>query len=103
MVAVVVAVAVAASEFVEVITWTKIQPFCTLRRPFDVKFHETKNELPPRDCRPPKSQAKTMCRIWDSKSEKKTMCRIWATKRQHKKQCVGKGVNTNRIQVQERG
>ena len=41
---------------------------------FDVKFHETKNELPPKACKPSKKLNKKQCRKrWNPKQSKKTM------------------------------
>ena len=84
-------------EFVEVITWIKIQPFCTLRKPSDVTFQEKNDEIPPEACRtstklnkkqcrtsgPPKGKKqKEQCRIsgHPTSQQKKTMSNKWTPK-----------------------
>ena len=58
-----------------VIAWTKVQAFCTLRRPFDVKFHEKKDEIPPGACRPSKKLKKKQCRKSGLPKSWKKQCR----------------------------
>ena len=47
----------------------------TLRRPFDVKFHEKKDELPPGACRPSKKLKKNNVEKVDPKKVEKKQCR----------------------------
>ena len=49
---------------------------------FDVKFHEKKDELPPRACRPSKKLNKNNVEKVDSqKVKKQTMSKTWTTKK----------------------
>ena len=67
-----------------VITRAKNKSPDMILTPFDVKFHEKKDELPPKACRPPKKLRKTMGESGPSRSRKK-QCRTSGPQKVEKK------------------